>query len=250
MNRRLLLLGLGVLGAAATGVAGWWALRRRSVPPSPGGAAADPNGPPFTVKDRLAEFAEAATARLRPHFERAGVAWPPAELVLVGLKQERELQLHAPDATGAMRWIRSYPVLAASGGPGPKLREGDLQAPEGLYGIELLNANSRYHVSLRVNYPNAFDRARAAETGRTNLGGDIMIHGRAVSIGCLAMGDPAAEEIFTLAARVGIGNIRVILAPADLRTRPAPEVAEAPPWLPDLYREVAAELQKLPAPGR
>jgi hypothetical protein len=206
--------------------------------------------PPFTIEDRLGEFGEAAVARMQPHFDRAGVAYPPREIMLVGLKSERELLLYARGSNGDWRWVRTYPVLAVSGGPGPKLREGDLQAPEGLYGIEFLNANSRYHVSLRVNYPNAFDRARAAEEGRTGLGGDIMIHGRAASVGCLAMGDPAAEELFTLAAATGLDNVRVILAPVDLRVAAAPAVEHAPDWLPALYAELAAELQNLPAAGR
>jgi hypothetical protein len=36
--------------------------------------------------------------------------------------------------------------------------------------------------------------------GRKNLGSNIMIHGKNCSVGCLAMGDEAAEELFVLAA--------------------------------------------------
>jgi murein L,D-transpeptidase YafK len=61
--------------------------------------------------------------------------------------------------------IHRYPLLAASGVAGPKLRQGDKQVPEGVYGISFLNPNSRYDVSLRVNYPNAFDRQMAAKDG-------------------------------------------------------------------------------------
>ena len=75
--------------------------------------------------------------------------------------------------------------------------EGDKQVPEGFYRIELLNPNSRYHLSLRVNYPNADDIERAREDRRDllNLGGDIMIHGGAESIGCIAIGNPAIEHL-------------------------------------------------------
>lgn len=73
--------------------------------------------------------------------------------------------------------IKSYPILAASGSIGPKLRESDMQVPEGVYQIESLNPNSQFHLSLRVNYPNEFDREQARIDGRAQLGGDIMIHG-------------------------------------------------------------------------
>ena len=53
------------------------------------------------------------------------------------------------------------PVLGASGGLGPKLREGDRQVPEGVYSIVYLNPNSVAHLSLALGYPNAFDRAHA-----------------------------------------------------------------------------------------
>ena len=85
------------------------------------------------------------------------------------LLAERRLEILAPDNTGSNHWVRSYPILAASGGPGPKLQEGDGQIPEGIYPIELLNPNSLYHVSLRVGYPNALDRTMAARDGPSSV---------------------------------------------------------------------------------
>jgi murein L,D-transpeptidase YafK len=138
-------------------------------------------------------------------------------------------------------------VHAASGALGPKLREGDEQVPEGVYRITGLNPNSQYHLSLRVDYPNAADRERARAEGRDDLGGDIMIHGRAVSVGCLAMGDSAAEELFVLAAETGLPKLRVILSPLDFRRRALPRsLVPARPWVPALYDEIRAELAKLP----
>ena len=126
----------------------------------------------------------------------------------------------------------------------PKLREGDGQAPEGLYRIESLNPNSAYHLSLRVNYPNAQDRKRGAEDGRTDLGSDIMIHGRDVSIGCLAMGDAAAEDLFVLAADTGIKNIAVIMCPVDFRVRELPgNMPPLPGWCGELYGEIRQALR-------
>ena len=204
----------------------------------------------LTLEERLALIAPGATARLKPYFEAAEVTYPPAAVTLVGLKSERVLQLYARDAGPEAPWklVHVYPIRAASGHLGPKLKEGDRQVPEGVYGIDLLNPNSKFNVSMRVSYPNAFDRARAAEEHRADLGGAIMIHGRASSIGCLAMGDSVSEELFTLAAAIGIDKITVVLAPIDLRTQPRPALDGAPKWLPMLYDHIEAALKPLPSP--
>lgn len=195
-----------------------------------------------TVSDRLAEFGSAARDRLKPQFQKVGVSFPPENVVLVALKDERILELYAGAGT-QKKLIHRYPILAASGGPGPKLRDGDNQVPEGIYRIESLNPNSAYHVSLRVNYPNEFDRAQAAKEGRSELGGDIMIHGKSVSIGCIAIGDEAAEELFTLAADVGLKHLTVIFAPTDFRKhKETPLLPNSKPWVTDLYRTIAAAL--------
>jgi hypothetical protein len=89
-----------------------------------------------------------------------------------------------------------------------------------------------------VNYPNAFDRARAREENRANLGGDIMIHGKAVSIGCLAMGDEAIEELFVLAALTGAKNIEVLLCPRDLRARACSPPGDTPAWTTVVYQNL------------
>ena len=200
-----------------------------------------------TVGDRVAECGPRARVRWTPHFSRAGVAYPPAQVTLVGLKAEKRLDVYASAADGDMRFIRSYPILAASGVSGPKLKRGDRQVPEGVYGIESLNPNSRFHLALRVDYPNAFDREMAAADGRSDLGSDIMIHGSDVSVGCLAMGDEAAEDLFVLAAETGIERVKVLLAPAAARSAwPAGDAL--PPWAPALYAALAAEIDRLPSP--
>jgi hypothetical protein len=199
-----------------------------------------------TVSDRLTEFRNVVHARLEPRFREIGVPYPPRKLILVGLKQERQLEIWVSDGSHDLRYLKSYPILAASGTSGPKLKEGDRQVPEGLYKIESLNPNSRFHLALRVNYPNDLDREHARSDGRTNLGGDIMIHGGAASIGCLAMGDPAAEDIFVVAAETGIKNVSVILAPVDFRVRDLPPNSPpSPSWTPELYGEIKKELVPL-----
>jgi len=199
-----------------------------------------------TVNDRLAEFGAAARQRLTPHFERAGIDYPGRRVALLAFKDSRRLELHSQAANGEWRLLHAYPVQAASGGPGPKLREGDGQVPEGFYRVVFLNANSRYHVSLRLDYPNAFDREMGRADARDRLGGDIMIHGKAVSIGCLAMGDPAAEELFTLAADVGQSNMQVLIAPGDFRRARSTPAAGDPPWVAGLYGRLAEALGAFP----
>jgi murein L,D-transpeptidase YafK len=202
-----------------------------------------------TVEQRLEQYGAAARARLKPYFAQAQVAYPPKSAVLIGLKAEHELQVYALDEKGTQRFVRSYSILAASGVPGPKLREGDQQVPEGIYPIELLNPNSLYHLSLRIGYPNAADREHAKKESRSNLGGDIMIHGGALSVGCLAIGDEAAEDLLVLAADCGITNIAVILTPVDFRAgKQVPSVATLPEWSGEVYEQIKSRLAELPLP--
>ncbi len=195
-----------------------------------------------SLDEVLALYGPAARARLAPALEAAGfgVALPEA-LRLVALKQERQLELWG--RAEAWRPIRRYPVLAASGGPGPKLREGDGQVPEGRYPLTLLNPNSAYHLSIRIGYPGAEDEARAALEGRCEPGGDIMIHGGARSVGCLAIGDPAVEELFVLAAAIGLERCEILIAPVDLRHRRAEDLRV---WVEERYRALGEALAAMP----
>jgi hypothetical protein len=224
-----------ILLLAGAGVAAAWfaySAKRRSLSPQR-----------FTVEDRLNQVGQTARARLAPHFQNAAVPYPPEALAFLGLKEEKCLEVYAHHEGN---WIPvvQFPILAASGGPGPKLREGDFQVPEGVYHVESLNPNSAFHLSLRLNYPSPEDWAQARKDGRTEPGSDIMIHGSAVSAGCLAMGDPAIEQLFTLAADTGLKNIRVLLVPWDLRRRGAP--ATQWDWMDERYQHLHTLLQELP----
>lgn len=197
---------------------------------------------PRTVEQVVKAMGPSVDFRLRPHFWKAGVPYPPAQLTLLAFKEEKRIDVYAAGASGDFRFIRSFPILAASGQAGPKLREGDLQVPEGFRRIELLNPNSGFHLSLRVDYPNAEDIAQATLENRdlTKLGGDIMIHGNAVSVGCMAMGDPVSEEIFVLVAKTGLDQTQLLIAPWDFRVKPATDNP--------LYQRLAEALKKYPAP--
>lgn len=204
-----------------------------------------------SVEDVLRIYGPEAVERLAPYFKQAGVDYPPRELTLLGLKAEKRLEVWAPDRRGVNKLIRNYDIQAASGTRGPKLREGDRQVPEGVYKLVTLNPNSDYHLSMKINYPNSFDRFQAEMEGRSHLGGDIFIHGKAVSAGCLAMGDVPIEDLFVLVSHVGKENVKVVIAPYDPRQRPLGPSAEGmPDWVPELYQTITYEVGQLqPAAG-
>lgn len=138
-------------------------------------------------------------------------------LLLLAGKQEKNLQLYtAPrSAPQAFRLLAEYPVCAASGDLGTKRMEGDRQVPEGVYRLNHLNPESRFFLSLGINYPNEIDVQRAKkERQSAPLGGEIYIHGDCVSIGCLAMGDQAIMDIYLLALWAQrIQPVQVVILP-------------------------------------
>ncbi|MEI6217646.1 MAG: L,D-transpeptidase family protein [bacterium] len=202
-----------------------------------------------TISDRVGQFGTAVQKRLRPVLDQIGVEYPPKRMTLVGIKDKRLVQVWLAGKAGEWRHLKDYPILGMSGTLGPKLKEGDRQVPEGIYRVESLNPNSLYHLALRVNYPNAEDRQRGIQDGRIELGSDIMIHGKDCSIGCLAMGDEAAEDLFVLAAETGIDNVTIILSPVDFRVGDLPEnMPSTPAWTKQLYSSIKRELSKLQKP--
>jgi hypothetical protein len=204
-----------------------------------------------TIADRVEEYGPSARARLLPFFTAAGVPYPPARFLLLGLKRERELQLYAAGPGQALAFVRSFEILGESGELGPKLREGDRQVPEGVYRVVYLNPNSVAHVSLALSYPNGFDRVHAEEDGREAaiLGGDIMIHGGSGSVGCLAIGDRAAEDLFILAADAGWEQAVIVISPVDFRRTALPaDYRPSAWWVNQLYGWLRSTLVALPTP--
>ncbi|MFZ5717058.1 MAG: L,D-transpeptidase family protein [Bradyrhizobium sp.] len=115
--------------------------------------------------------------------------------ILVRLfKQEAELEIWKQTRSGQFALLKTYPICRWSGDLGPKVREGDRQAPEGFYSINpsQMNPQSAYYLSFNTGYPNAFDKA----LGRT--GSQLMVHGDCSSRGCYAMTDEQIAEIYSL----------------------------------------------------
>jgi murein L,D-transpeptidase YafK len=126
--------------------------------------------------------------RLAAHGAKLGV---PVYLRIFKLESELELWI---EKDGRFVHFATYPICRWSGQLGPKLKEGDRQAPEGFYTVaaEQLNPNSRMHRSFSLGFPNAFDQAH----GRT--GSFLMVHGGCASTGCYAVTDPVVDEIWRL----------------------------------------------------
>jgi tetratricopeptide (TPR) repeat protein len=126
----------------------------------------------------------------------------PVDKVLIE-KKERRLTLISNG-----RVLNTYKIALGGNPNGPKERQGDNKTPEGTYTIDSRNKDSRYHMSLRISYPNERDKQRAKELG-VSPGGDIMIHGIKNGFskvgnlhtgfdwteGCIAVTDQEIEEI-------------------------------------------------------
>ena len=143
-------------------------------------------------------------ARLDQRLAAQGVKLgDPVMLRLFKLESELELWV---EKDGHFVRFATYPICLWSGRLGPKLKEGDSQAPEGFYTIasEQLNPNSRWHRAFNLGFPNVFDKSK----GR--YGSFIMVHGGCSSIGCYAMTDPVVDELWRfVTAALDAGQERV-----------------------------------------
>ena len=146
---------------------------------------------------------------------------------VVVYKAERQMELWHYDTL-----LRSFDVDLGGDPFGHKQREGDRRTPEGDYIIDRRNPNSRFHLSIGIDYPNEADRAFAQANG-WRPGGDIFIHGRGPRFrhargdwtdGCIAVTDREMEDIY---AMVRIGTPISILPARPLPE--APVMANAAP---------------------
>ncbi|MCK0196195.1 murein L,D-transpeptidase [Ancylobacter sp. 6x-1] len=120
----------------------------------------------------------------------------PADPIMVRIyKKESELELWKRDRTGRYALLKTYPLCRWSGKLGPKMREGDRQAPEGFYTVTRaqMNPRSQYYLSFNLGYPNPLEQALGYE------GGALMVHGACTSAGCYAMTNDGIGEIYPVA---------------------------------------------------
>ncbi|MCP4405266.1 MAG: L,D-transpeptidase family protein [bacterium] len=186
--------------------------------------------------------------RMKQNFPDIELLTDGQPLSLLAFKEEWRLEVWKMTHSG-WRYLKTYPFTAFSGRLGPKLREGDFQIPEGIYAVEYLNPNSRYHLSVKINYPNNFDREKAQHDQRTQLGGDVFIHGMNATIGCIPIGNTNIEELFYLVAKNGYQNTQVIISPYDMRVGTKALYVEKITWEDELYMKLSDALTSFLIPG-
>jgi murein L,D-transpeptidase YafK len=117
-------------------------------------------------------------------------------------KKESELEIWKRRDDGRYALLKTYPICRWSGKLGPKLKQGDKQAPEGFYTVNSwqMNPKSSYHLSFNLGYPNKLDKAYR------RTGDFLMVHGNCRSAGCYAMTDVLIEEIYAIAREAFAGG--------------------------------------------
>lgn len=146
-------------------------------------------------------FSEALKHRedtLMKQFRDKKLEWPVRNIYIRSFKYDSQLEVWVKyENNEKYKLFKTYKVCALAGSLGPKRMQGDYQVPEGFYYINEFNPRSTYHLSLGLNYPNASDRILGDSL---QPGGDIYIHGKCVTSGCIPIMDPQIEELYILAA--------------------------------------------------
>jgi murein L,D-transpeptidase YafK len=145
---------------------------------------------------------------VKNYFLHKNLNYQGYDLLIRVFKKERILEVWCK-SRGQASYVQLLQVLltAYSGTTGPKRREGDQQIPEGIYHITNFNPQSKFHLSLRINYPNSADMYFADQH---HPGSDIYIHGGAISNGCIAIGDDRIKELYLMALEAtGSGQYQI-----------------------------------------
>jgi murein L,D-transpeptidase YafK len=128
---------------------------------------------------------------------KAGIDSSHFEIFIRIFKKEAKLEVWGRSkANSHFKLVDSYAICSSSGDLGPKRVEGDLQVPEGFYQVKLFQPNSEFFLALGVSYPNQSDLIKG---NKTSPGGDIMIHGNCVTIGCMPLTDDIIKEVYIMA---------------------------------------------------
>lgn len=153
---------------------------------------------------------------LKAEIDKKGINKDGFEMFIRVFKNEKNLEvwLKSKDQQ-EYKLFKTYNICASSGVLGPKRQQGDAQVPEGFYNVASYNPYSSYYLSLGLSYPNTSDKI----IGKGNLGGDIMIHGNCVTIGCIPLTDNSIKEVYVMAVEArnnGEQNIPVHIFPTKM----------------------------------
>lgn len=165
---------------------------------------------PETPRTRL--ITEEVAERLRGELDPLGLA-PGDPVHLRVFKEESELELWMKSADEPQYVLfKVFRLTHCAGQPGPKLREGDGQAPEGFYNAsaDSMRPETKHHLGIDLGFPNRYDRYH----GYT--GSDLMLHGGANGAGAYALSPQDMEEVYTLAEaglEEGQKQIRISVLP-------------------------------------
>lgn len=198
----------------------------------------------YSVAERIADIKPRVEKRIPDTLKK--LSQPGAKMSLVTYKAEEVLEVWQTAPT--VELLESYKMTKNSGKLGPKNKQGDRQIPEGVYRTTLLNPNSRFYLSIRINYPNEIDKQRAQFSGIKDPGSDIYIHGKDKTVGCVPIGDTAIEDVFYLVHLVGLKNTKSVISPTKL---PLPnldfflEPGSRGPMTLEKYRRVEDEIKSL-----
>ena len=147
---------------------------------------------------------EQSDTSLRILFQERTINYPAEKIYIRAFKQEQLLEIWV-DSGIEYKLIKIYKFTANSGNSGPKKQEGDLQIPEGFYQLTNFNPESKFHLSLKISYPNEADKIR--NQNPQNTGGDIYIHGGKQTTGCIPIGDKNIRELYWLCVQAYTINL-------------------------------------------
>jgi len=148
--------------------------------------------------------------RIKAQFSKKGLILGSPIFIRI-FKDPGQLELWVKNGR-KYKLFKAYYICDLSGTLGPKIEEGDEQAPEGFYrvGVDQLNPWSKHHLSFNLGFPNEYDEAFQ------RTGSALMVHGKCNSSGCFAMSDYKIDEIYTIAdsaLKFGQGSFPVHIFP-------------------------------------
>lgn len=178
--------------------------------------------------DDLGEASPEIPEKLLSDMKKKGMS-PDAPVLVRIFKMESELEVWKVDSSGKYALLKTFPMCRWSGKLGPKMKEGDRQAPEGFYHVSagMLNPKSQFYVSFNLGYPNKLEKA-LGYTGEA-----LMVHGACSSSGCFALTDQGVGEIYSIVSRAlkaGQGAFQVQAYPFRMTAENLAARRDDPNW--------------------